>query len=62
MARLLEWVEWIGLLGVVDSCVPFWILWRQRCDGVSVEMLAPANPFEVTSVDSLGEGGLGRVL
>ncbi len=39
----LEWVEWIGLLGIVDPCVPFWILWRQRCDGVFVEMLVPAN-------------------
>jgi hypothetical protein len=36
---LLEWVEWSGLLGVVYPCVPFWILWRQRCDGMSVEIL-----------------------
>ncbi len=36
MARLLEWVEWIQLLGVVDPIVPFQILWRQRCDGMSV--------------------------
>jgi hypothetical protein len=44
VARLFEWDEWIGLLGAVDSCVPFWILWRLRCDGVFVEMLVPANP------------------
>jgi hypothetical protein len=44
VAWLLEWVEWVRLLGIVDPCVPFWILWRQRCDSVFDEMLAPANP------------------
>ncbi len=38
MACLLDWVEWIRLLGVVDPCVPIQILWRQRCGRVSVEM------------------------
>ncbi len=44
MAWLLEWVELIGLLGIVDPCVPFKILWRQRCDGMFVEMLVLVNP------------------
>jgi hypothetical protein len=58
VAPLLEWVEWIGLLGTVDPCVSFWILWRPRCDGVFVE----PPTLEITSVDSFGESGLDGVV
>jgi hypothetical protein len=48
-SRTLKWLSWWSGFSGLDSLallihVSHFRLWRQRCDSMSIEMFAPANP------------------